>query len=165
MGKWRTTSEWEADSDLAIWAMAELSRVAAKLRRIRQSKGLPAAAVGRTLGISRQEMFVRESGGREHAFHKLQVLALYYGYRITVDVVPIEPAARNQVPLPLSHRAEPAVLPPLLIKKLIALSTVDDLMEEYELSEGEVNAAFAACGLRVPKRRLASSRSGSTGRA
>jgi transcriptional regulator with XRE-family HTH domain len=131
--------------------------VSRRLRRIRRGLGLSAPEVAKALDLTRVEILHREAFvSREPRFFELQQLALHYGWRLKITFTPIGPKG-STAPLasgrPNSPRTEP-IPPPSLVKKLIALSTVDELMDEFELSEKELMDAFAACGVEVPKRRL-----------
>jgi transcriptional regulator with XRE-family HTH domain len=161
-GRKSRVSAFDVDSDVAIWELAALNRLGHRLRRLRRGLGLSVPEVAAILGVSRTEILHRETpGSRGTTLFDMQLLAMVYGYRIELQITPLDPSVQEA---PLASGRSTSRVEPIpratLIKKLLALSTVDALMDEYELSEDEVMAAFETYGLRPPKRRLRAGQSG-----
>jgi hypothetical protein len=123
-------------------------------------------------GIDRREVFRTEANARHHVGNllNLQVLALGLGYRVALDLLPLEtqPAEAmfdeqgnwRGVPQPdyvddVMVREELAKLPheidlPMLARQL-ADRSVNDLVEDFDLTEEEAKDLFRKMGV-TPKR-------------
>jgi transcriptional regulator with XRE-family HTH domain len=156
------------DSDVAVWAMAEIQRLAYRLRQLRQARGWSLEDVGRKIGLARQEVF-RAEAPVEHGMRSLptlQLIALRLGHRVKIELVPLEtePAEAefdkegHWLGSPQPDYVDDVIVREELSKpphemdltkmaRQLADRSLLDIMEDFELSETEAEDLFRRMGI------------------